>query len=77
MFTATGLGVRKNPNLTITVRVQVVDDRTQRVIDTLEYTGPTVVNVIGQIRADLQARANAETDATLTAAVVGQVLGTV
>lgn len=75
MFTATGLGVRKNTDNSITVKVQVTDDRDGRRVYTREYEGATVVAIRALIALDLQALRNAETDATLTAAVVGVVLG--
>lgn len=77
MFTATGLGVRKNSDNTVTIRAQVVDDRDGSVVWTRSYTAATVVAARAAILADLQALKNSETDATLTAAVVGIVLGSV
>lgn len=77
MFTALGIGVRKNADNTVTVKVQILDDRDQRVVSTDEYKGPTLMAVKAKIQADLETMRVNETDATLNAAVVGQVLGSV
>lgn len=77
MFTATGIGVRKNADNTVTVKAQIVDDRNDKVMSTREYTAPTVMAAILLVRADLQVLLANENDATLNAAIVGQVLGSV
>lgn len=77
MFTATGVGVRKNADNTVTVKVQVTDDRDGKAMWTREYTAKTVVEAQQHIQQDLKALMANETDATLNAAVVGQVLGTI
>lgn len=77
MFSAIGIAARKNPDGTVTVKVEIRDDRINRPIGQQTYTGATLQAIKAQVRADLQARRDAETDATLTAAVVGQVIESV
>lgn len=77
MFTAIGIGVRKNPDTSVTVKARITDDRDQSVKATREYTANTVLAIRALIQIDLDALKAAETDGALTLAVVGQVLGAV
>lgn len=75
MFTATGIGASANRDGTITVKVRIVDDRTNTTVDTRDYTAKDLNAVKDLITADLQARREAESDAVLNKAITGQVLG--
>lgn len=77
MFTATGIGAKKNADNTVTLRVQVTDDRDSSVVFTRNYTARSVIEARGLIQVDLQAQRDNETDQTLNAAVIGQVLGSI
>lgn len=77
MFTATGIGARRNTDNTISIKVRITDDRDGHVVSVQEYTAGTVVAAQTKIQQDLQALRAAENDGTLNAAVVGQVLGTI
>jgi hypothetical protein len=76
MFKAVGVGARKTDSgIEVTVSIQK-DDGT--VVDAKEvYRGVDIPTVRAQILADLQARMNAEQDATLNTAVLGKILATV
>lgn len=76
MFKAVGIGARKtDTGIEVTVSIQR-DDGT--VVDAKEvYRGADVPTVRALILADLQARMNAEQDATLNTAVIGKVIATV
>lgn len=77
MFTATGVSVRRNRDQTITVRVQIVDDRSGRPIEIKEFTGMGVQAVQAAVQEDLRTRQQKEVDTVLESAIVGQVLGEV
>lgn len=80
MYQALGRAVVRNADTTITVKVEVVDDRTGNSVGFRTYTLPTVGFVLAlraAIKADLRAVVAAETDATLNAAVVNVQLGSI
>ena len=76
MFTARGVGAKRN-DTSVTVRADVTDDRTGKVVQTVEVTGTNVADVKRQLDTQLQQLAAAEQDAALNTAVVGRVLSQV
>jgi hypothetical protein len=75
MFQALGRAVTRNPDTTFTVRVEITDDRTGTSVGFRSYTVASKPALMAAILADLQALKAAENDATLNAAIVGQLLG--
>lgn len=77
MFTARGAGAKRNADTTVTVRADVTDDRTNKVVQTVEVTGTNLADVKRQLDTQLGQLAAAEDDSALSKAVVGRVLSTV
>ena len=80
MYQALGRGVMRNPDNTISVKIEIVNDRTGETVRFQDYTLPAVgfaLALRGAIKADLQALVAAETDATLNAAIVNVQLGSI
>lgn len=75
MYQAIGRAVVKLPNGKFTVKVEIVDDRMGRTVRFESYTVASMSALQAAIALDLNALSSAETDATLSAAVVGVVLG--
>lgn len=77
MFSVYGRAVVANPDTTVTVKADLVDDRTSQTVRVVTYTAANVNAVRALIAADLAAMVAAETDAQLSVAVVGQLLGSI
>lgn len=80
MYQALGRSVVRNGNGTITVKVEIIDDRTANSVRFQEYVLPAAgfaVALRAAVHADLQTLVANETDAALNAAVVNVQLGTV
>jgi len=75
MFQALGRGVVKNADNTFTVKVEFLDDRTQKQVRVQAFTVQTVPALRAAVQAELVALKAAEQDAALNAAIVGVVLG--
>lgn len=79
-YQAIGRGVVRNANNTISVKVEIIDDRTGQSVRFQDYTLPQVGFVAAlraAVRGDLQALVAAETDAALNAVVVNVQLGSI
>lgn len=79
-YQALGRAVFRNANNTITVKVEIIDDRTAESVRFQDYVLPAAgfaVALRAAVRADLQALVAAETDATLNAAIVNVQLGSI
>lgn len=76
-FSAVGRGARQNADGTITVKVDVLDEITNKVIDTITQTAPDLGGVAKLFEANLKARVDATTDQGLIDAVVGKVIASV
>jgi hypothetical protein len=74
MFQALGRTATRNPDNTFTVRVEIIDDRTDTSVGFRTYTVPSKPVLMTAILTDLQALKAAENDAALNAAIVGQLL---
>lgn len=72
-FQAIGRGARRT-SAGIEVNVEIQDSTTMRQLKFQTYTGKTLVAIQKQIQADVDALAANEQDATLSQAVVGQLL---
>lgn len=76
MYSAFGRSATTTPKGTLVVRVEIVDDRTAATVRFETYTG-TLEEIQQAIAKDLQALSASETDATVSAAVVGKLLGSI
>lgn len=74
MFQALGRTATRNPDNTFTVRVEIIDDRTDTLVGFRTYTVASKQALMQAILSDLQALKAAENDAALNAAIVGQLL---
>lgn len=80
MYQALGRAAHRNADNTITVKVEIVDDRTGDTVRFQDYTLPSAgfkVALLQAVRADLQQLVANETDAALNAAIVNVQLGSV
>lgn len=80
MYQAIGRTVIKNADTTITVNVEIIDDRTAARVRFQKYTLPAqgfAAALKAAITVDLKALVAAESDATLNAAIVGVQLGSI
>lgn len=77
MYSVFGRAVTKNPDGTVTVKAEFVDDRTGQSIRIQDYTGATLIAVRTAIGTDLAALVAAQTDIALSTAVIGKLLGSV
>lgn len=80
MYQATGRSVVKNADATITVKVEITDDRTGKTVRFQTYTiaaAGFAVALRAAIATDLKALVAAETDAALNAAIVNVSLGSI
>lgn len=80
MYQALGRTVVKNANGTISVKVEIVDDRTGQTAGFRDYTLPQIgfsASLRAAVKTDLQALVAAETDAALSAAIVNVQLGSI
>lgn len=75
MYQAYGRGIQRNRDNTFTVKVEFIDDRSGKQMKVEPYTVQTVPELKLRIKADLQSLKDADQDVTLTAAVVGVLLG--
>lgn len=75
MFQAIGRAATRNPDNTFTVRVELIDDRTNVTVRLQSYTVASKVDLLAAVAADLKALRAAENDAALNAAIVDQLLG--
>lgn len=79
-YSAIGRKVNKNADTTITVKVEILDDRTGNSVRFQDYTLPAAgfaAALRAAIVADLKALVAAESDATLNAAIVNVQLGSI
>lgn len=79
-YLALGRTVFRNANTTITVKIEIVDDRTGNSVRFQEYNLPAAgfaAALRAAVKADLQALVAAESDATLNAAIVNVQLGSI
>lgn len=76
---AIGIGGRRNPDGSITVKVEIrsTTGTSTTLITTTTYTGADLSAVQAAIEADLISRRAAERDSTLNNAVAGRVLASV
>lgn len=75
MYSVFGRGAQRNADGTVTIKVEVINDRTEQSIAYATYTGASLQAVEAAIAADLRSRVAAEDDAALSEAVVGKLLG--
>lgn len=79
-YQAIGRKVNKNADTTITVKVEILDDRTGNRVRFQDYTLPAAgfaAALRAAILVDLKALVTAESDATLNAAIVNVQLGAI
>lgn len=74
MYQALGRSVRRNPDNTFTVRVEIIDDRISKSVRFQSYTVSTMQELRAAVTVDLQALRASEQDAALNAAVVDIVI---
>lgn len=77
MYHAVGRGAQKNADGTVTIKVEFVDDRTDKMLRFETYTATSLQVVQEQISRDLRSLVAAESDTALSTAVVGQILGSI
>lgn len=80
MFQAIGRGVSVNGDGTFSVKVEILDDRTDKSIDVRSYTVGSLEELQNVVSNDLQAmvsRKVAVDEARLSKAIVGQQLGSI
>jgi hypothetical protein len=80
MFQAIGRGVSVNGDGTFSVKVEILDDRTDKSIDVRSYTVGSLEELQSAVGDDLQAmvsRKVAVDEARLSKAIVGQQLGSI
>lgn len=70
MFQAIGRAVQRNRDNTLTVKVEFLDDRTQKTVLVESYVVQTVAQVKPLVVAALRSLKDAEQDVTLNLAVV-------
>lgn len=75
-LSAIGVGSRRNPDGTLSVKVQIIDDASQKGQGFVEFTGASLEDCTRQMQAELNAREAAQADVTVNAAVRGKVLAT-
>lgn len=74
MYQVLGRQVTKNKDNTFTVKAEIIDDRIAQTVRFQLYTASSMSELKAAIRADLKTLQDAETDATLSAAIVGVLL---
>lgn len=74
-YQAIGRGVRKTDK-GLEVKVEIMDAETSQTVRFQVYDGPSLPAIQQQVKADLDLLVHSDTDAALSAAVVGVLLAT-
>lgn len=77
MFQAIGRAAQRNPDGSFTVKVEIVDDRTNKTVRFDTHTVATLTALGEVVTRDLAKLAASEDDAALNMAIVGQVVGSI